>query len=150
VAATVALIANPRRLAALSADDRAWIRQAAADAAAHSTDLVDLDGRSAAEACKAGTRFAFAPETDLAALRKAFRPVYRSLERDPQTKAFITRIEQLKRSTPAGPALAIPARCMAGGRTKPVRAARVAGGNPGVLDGVYRIEWSAKELMHAA
>ena len=146
---TVALFADPRRLAALSADDRAWIRQAAADAAAHSTNLVDLDARSAAEACKAGARFAAAPEAALAALRKAFGPVYRSLERDPHTKAFIAQIEQLKRSTPAGPALAIPARCMTNARTNHARATPASGGNPAVLNGVYRIKWSAKELLHA-
>jgi TRAP-type C4-dicarboxylate transport system substrate-binding protein len=146
---TVALIANPRRLAALSAEERAWIRQAAADAAAHSTSLVDLDARSAAEACKAGARFAYAPASVLATLRRAFAPVYRTLERDPQTKTFISRIGQLKRSTAAGPALAIPARCVVNARTKPVRSSPVTGGNPAALNGVYRIEWSAKELLHA-
>ena len=146
---TVALIAYPRRLAALSADERAWIRQAAADAAAHSTSLVDLDARSAAEACKAGARFASASETVLASLRQALAPVYRSLERDPQTKVFLARIERLKRSTPPGPALAIPKRCMADSRTKPAHAVSATGGNPAVLNGVYRIKWSAKELLHA-
>jgi len=75
--------------------------------------------------------------------------VYRSLERDPQTKAFIARIEQLKRSTPAGPTLAIPARCRANARTKPTRPTPASGGDPAVLNGVYRIKWSAKELLHA-
>lgn len=147
---TVALIANPDRLAALGGDERAWLGQAAADAAAHSTNLVDHDARSAAKACKAGARFASAPESVLAALRRAFAPVYRSLERDPQTKEFIVRIERLKRSMPAGPALAIPAGCMANARTKPARTGlHVSGGDPAVLNGVYRIEWSARELLRA-
>jgi TRAP-type C4-dicarboxylate transport system substrate-binding protein len=145
---TVALIANPRRLAGLSADERAWIRQAAADAAAHSTGLVDVDARSALEACKAGARFASAPETALVALRQAFAPLYRSLERDPQTKMFILRIEQLKRSTPAGPVLAIPAWCRTNARARLAPAAPAAGGNAAVLNGVYRIGWTAKELLH--
>jgi hypothetical protein len=79
----------------------------------------------------------------------AFRPVYRTLERDPQTKEFIARIKQLKRSTPARPALAIPARCMTRAGTKPARVAPASGGNPAILNGVYRIEWSASELLGA-
>jgi hypothetical protein len=52
-------------------------------------------------------------QADLAALRQAFTPVYRSLEADPQTKAFIRQIQQLKRTSPPGPAPAIPAGCAA-------------------------------------
>jgi TRAP-type C4-dicarboxylate transport system substrate-binding protein len=108
---TVALVANPRRLSGLSADRQAWLRQAAAEAAARSTGLFDHDGQIVAELCQAGARFANASEADLAGLREAFAPVYATLAQDPQTKAFIAQIEQLKQSTPAGPALVIPADC---------------------------------------
>jgi len=108
---TVAVVANPDRLSRLTAVQEGWLRQAAKEAAAHSTSLVEHEDQIVTDLCQAGARFANASEADLAKLRAAFAPVYSSLERDPQTKSFITRIEVLKRSTPAGAALAIPPGC---------------------------------------
>jgi hypothetical protein len=46
-------------------------------------------------------------------MRKAFAPVYRGLEADQQTGAFIRQIQQLKQTTRPGTAPAIPAGCAA-------------------------------------
>ena len=105
------LFANPGRLAALTGQQRGWLQQAAQDAAGRSVGLADRDAQSLRNTCQSGARFANASQADLAALRKAFAPVYASLEQDPQTKAFIEQIQALKRSTPAGAPLAIPAGC---------------------------------------
>ncbi len=108
------LFANPARLASLTPQQRAWIRQAAQQAAAGSVSLVAAqDSSSIKKACAMGARFATATAADLAALRRAFSPVYRNLDRDPWTSAFLRQIQQLKKSTPPGPAPAIPAGCAA-------------------------------------
>jgi len=106
------LVANPGRLASLTAQQRAWIRQAADDAAGTSVRLVaGQNGPYIKQACALGARFATATPADLAALRAAFTPVYHNLETNPQTRAFIQQIQQLKAATPRGPSLRIPARC---------------------------------------
>src|SRR5207237_7307101 len=68
--------------------------------------------------CKLGARLVNASPAQLAALRRAFRPVYAALDEDPQTRAAIVEIERLKQSTPPGPGLpACPGR--APGSTAP-------------------------------
>jgi TRAP-type transport system periplasmic protein len=108
---TLALIANPARLATLTAQQRGWLRQTAGDAAARSTAMADTDQRAMESLCGSGARFASASPANVAGLRTAFAPVYASLEQDLQTRTFIGQIQQLKQRTPAGPALAIPAGC---------------------------------------
>ena len=108
------LFANPARLAALTAQQRGWLLLAAQEAAASSVRLVaSHDGQYIKRACAMGARFATATPADLAALRGAFAPLYQGLEADPQTRAFIRQIQQLKKTTPSGPDPAIPARCAA-------------------------------------
>ena len=141
---TVALMAHPASLAKLSPEQREWLRRAAADAAARSTGLFQQEAAMVRDSCTGGARLANASPADLAALRKAFVPVYATLEQDPQTKAFIGRIEALKLSTPPGPPLAIPKSC-----TGPADRPPDQRGDPSVLNGVYRIEWSYEDLLAA-
>jgi TRAP-type transport system periplasmic protein len=108
---TIALVANSDRLSRLTEDERVWLAQAARDAEASSTSLLEDEDQVVADLCDQGARFANASESDLAALRQSFAPVYSELERDPQTKAFIDRIQQLKAATTPGPALSIPPGC---------------------------------------
>jgi TRAP-type transport system periplasmic protein len=129
------LFANPSRLGALTGQQRGWLQQAAQDAAGRAAALADRDAQSLKNACRSGARFATASPADLAGLRGAFAPVYASLERDPQTKAFIERIQALKRSAPAGAPLAIPAGCTG---KAPEQPAAHAGTVPADLNGTYR------------
>jgi TRAP-type C4-dicarboxylate transport system substrate-binding protein len=129
------LFANPDRLGALTGQQRGWLQQAAQDAAGGVAALADRDAQSLKTACRSGARFANASPADLAALRSAFAPVYASLEQDRQTKAFIDRIQALKRSTAAEAPLAIPAGCT--GTALEPSAART-GTVPADLDGIYR------------
>jgi hypothetical protein len=129
------LLANPGRLGALTDQQRGWLRQAAQDAAGRSAALVDHDAEALRFVCDSGARFANASQADLTALGKAFAPVYASLEQDPQTKAFIQRIQALKRSTPAGPPLAIPAGCSGPAPTRPAAPQAPAASD---LNGTYR------------
>jgi TRAP-type C4-dicarboxylate transport system substrate-binding protein len=129
------LFANPDRLGRLTEQQRGWLQQAAQDAAGRVAALADRDAQSLKNACRSGARFANASPADLAALRGAFASVYASLERDPQTKAFIERIQALKRSTSAEAPLAIPAGCTG---TAPQQPAASAGTAPADLNGTYR------------
>jgi len=144
---TDVLLANPARLSGLTDHERVWLHQAAEEAAAHSTSLVQSDAEVLPAACEAGGRFANASEADLSALRQAFAPVYAHLEQDPQTRAFIQQIQQLKQSTPAGPALVIPPKC-----TGPALREHPPGVGESVAkipNGVYRADVSEQFLLDA-
>jgi TRAP-type C4-dicarboxylate transport system substrate-binding protein len=132
------LLVNPNRLAGLTEQQRGWLQQAAQDAAGRSAALTDRangDAQGLKNACQSGARFANASPADLAALRKALAPVYVSLEGDPQTKAFIQRIQALKQSTPAAAPLAIPTGCTGKAPKQPVEQSGTA---PTALNGTYR------------
>jgi TRAP-type C4-dicarboxylate transport system substrate-binding protein len=144
------LLANPGRLAKLTEQQQGWLQQAAQDATGRSaalTDRANRDAQGLKNACESGTRFANASQADLAALRKAFIPVYASLERNPQTKAFIQRIQALKRSTPAGAPLAIPAGCTGNAPEQPAASTGTA---PADLNGTYRYLLTKEDARKAA
>jgi TRAP-type transport system periplasmic protein len=138
---TLALFANPGRLAKLSASQRGLVYQAAADTAAHSTGLVQDEDQTVSDICQAGGRFADASAADLQALRQRFAAVYANLEADPQTKAMIGQITALKRSTPAAQALTIPAGCT--GRAPGQSASGST--TTAKLNGVYRWTLTARD-----
>jgi TRAP-type C4-dicarboxylate transport system substrate-binding protein len=105
------LIANPDRLASMTAEQRAWLQQAAADALAFSERSGGHEQQEVRPACDAGARFATASERDLEAMRHAFAGVYAGIEADPQASGYLQQIEELERGTPDGSALEIPAGC---------------------------------------
>ncbi len=106
------LFANPARLASLTPQQRAWIRQAAQEASANSVRLVaGQNGSYIKKACAKGARFATATPADLAAMRRSLTALYQNLETNPQTLAFIHQIQALKETTPPSPARVIPPGC---------------------------------------
>jgi TRAP-type C4-dicarboxylate transport system substrate-binding protein len=140
------LVANPERLQGLPDNERAWIEQAASQAADYSTTLGHREEqRLVPQLCAAGVRFATATRRDLAALRRALRKVYAQLERSPRTRAAIGRIERLRRTTPADAALTVPSGCDRPGR--PSRRAR--GVRSPIPDGVYRARITDGDLRSA-
>jgi TRAP-type C4-dicarboxylate transport system substrate-binding protein len=136
------LFGNPDRLATLSEQQRGWLENAARDAAERSVVLSDQDAQSVQKVCKLGARFANASKHDLAALNAAFASVYASFEQDPQTKAFIQQIDDLKRSTPAGTPVAVPDDCTGKAPAKPTKQ---AGSVPTSLNGTYRYELTKED-----
>ena len=129
------LLANPARLEALTGEQRGWLKEAARDAATRSAVLAATDARALTDSCMAGARFAEASDADLAALRRAFQPVYAGLRRQSATREFLARIEALKQSTPAEAGLTIPTECTGKAPRQPsVRAAEP----PSDLNGTYR------------
>ena len=140
----VALIANPAVLDDLSDDQREALMQAGADAAEHSTDLVDGDAELVTALCAAGARFADVPPDDVEALRAAFAPVYTTLEQDAPTKQFIEQIEELKATVDPGPALSVPADCTGpAGPAVTVGTAAPSDASAAALNGTYR--WTSTE-----
>jgi TRAP-type C4-dicarboxylate transport system substrate-binding protein len=129
------LLANPARLAALTAQQREWLEEAARDAATRSAALADTDARALRDACATGARYAEASSAEVAALEAAFAPVYAKLRQHPETRTFIERIQALKESTPPEPQLAIPAECTG---KAPEQAAGDTGTAPAHLNGTYR------------
>lgn len=136
-----AIFADPDRLAALTDEERGWLEQAASDAGSRSAELADRDQDLVATMCDSGSRFATASQGDLAALRDAFAAVYSTLEQNAQTKGFIDLIEQLKASTEAEPALAIPAGCTGKAPEPAVSGATAA------LNGIYRWTLSKEDAL---
>lgn len=137
----LALIASPAALKRLSAPERRWLGQAAADATTKSIAIARTDDRWIAEACRTGSRFTNASAAQIAALRTRFEPLYAALEQDPQTRSYIARIRALAASTPADPPPVIPTGCT--GRP-PARVDLVAAA--GRLDGTYR--WTLTTADH--
>ena len=144
---TVALFASPSTFSRLTKTQRAWLRQAASEAAARSTGMVEQEAKYVPAICAAGGRLANATPADLRALEQALAPVYSRLEQDSQTKAFIARIEELKRATPGGPALPIPAGCT--GRAPSLVPPRGTTTGPPIPDGSYRKTVTPRELIGA-
>src|SRR5262249_41619907 len=81
---------------------------------------------------------------DLAALERLEQPVYAALERDPVTKRLIERIRQLKLETRLPPP--VPPCHKTTPSPPPPAGAKLA--NP-IPDGVYRLEFTVKELVDA-
>jgi hypothetical protein len=61
------------------------------------------------------------------------QPVYAALERDPQTRAFITRIRTLAASLPSPPPVVVPTSCLGPRRAGPSAGPR----SPSILNGTY-------------
>jgi TRAP-type transport system periplasmic protein len=131
---TLALFGNPGHLSRLSDSQRRLLYQAAADTAARSTGLVQDETETVSDICQAGGRLANASAADLQTLRQRFAAVYTELEADPQTKAMIGQITALKKSTSAGPPLAVPAACTGRAPGQPAPGTTVTG----KLNGTYR------------
>ena len=131
---TDVLLADPSRFKDLTDQQRGWLRQAAEDAAGDAKALADRDDTLIQKVCDAGGRMANASDADLGALTKAFAPVYASLERDSETKALISEIRALKRSTQARPRPAIPDGCTGKASVQDT----TAGAVPAYLNGTYR------------
>jgi TRAP-type C4-dicarboxylate transport system substrate-binding protein len=141
---TLVLFVNPDRLGRLTAEQRGWLEQVAADTAASSTGLVADETNVVRDICLSGGRFAEASGSDLVALRHAFAPVYTALEKDAATKTFIDRILELKGATASATGLAVPADCTG---VAPGQPSETGGPAPKSLNGIYRWTLTAEDAL---
>lgn len=138
-----ALLANPGVLSELSETQIGWLHEAAADVAARTGELADLDAAVLADSCQAGARYAEAIDAELTALADALAPVYARLEEDPKTKAFIERIREREETVDAEDPLVIPNGC-----TGVASTAEAGTDDPSVLNGVYEsADWTVEGLV---
>ena len=89
------LFANGKTWAALTPAQRRILRQAVTGDQAAETNVVRGNERGdTAILCRRGLRFLTVSQAGLAALRRAVQPVYRQLQRDPQTRRYIRQCDQ--------------------------------------------------------
>jgi len=133
------VFANGKAWAALTPAQRSILTRAVTSDVAAETNVERGDERTdTATLCRRGRlRFLDASAADLAALRRAVQPVYAQLERDTQTRRYISQIEAMRTGIPAEPAPGC-------GHT-----ARLAG-TAGPLDGVYQFTDTAAQLRAAS
>jgi TRAP-type C4-dicarboxylate transport system substrate-binding protein len=141
---TEAVVANPARLRSLSARQRSWLTQAAADATSYSTLVADQDSRLVPELCAAGVRFSTASPATVASLRRTWRALYAKLESGPAGSAIRT-ILALSSRTPAPASLRITRGC----HRQPRQRYTAHGVRSTLPDGVYRLQVTAADIRAA-
>jgi TRAP-type C4-dicarboxylate transport system substrate-binding protein len=139
---TAVLVGNPQRLRALGARERAWVTEAARQAATYSTTQDGDDARTLSELCAGGVRVTEMPRGALARLRQAWQPVYRQLEARPDARAALREIRRLRAQAPAATPLRPAPGCSP---PSPVDDA-ARGVRSTVPDGVYRVQVTDADL----
>jgi TRAP-type C4-dicarboxylate transport system substrate-binding protein len=137
----IVLFANKAAFSRLTVLQRRALEQAVSDDVTGQTRVVLVFERYSAGVLCADRRLRFAAATpaDLAAWRRAVRPVFEQLERDPQARRFITQITALRARLHA-PSSAVPS-C---GNPLAVSAAAPGAATP--LDGVYALTLAPRDL----
>jgi TRAP-type C4-dicarboxylate transport system substrate-binding protein len=104
----VTVVINGKVFESLTAAQQDALRQAGTAAVARQLDFLQgLNDEDRDLLCRRGLRFVRATGRDLAGLRRAVQPVYAQLERNPETRSFLRRIQAMKRHcrTPRRPSL---------------------------------------------
>jgi TRAP-type transport system periplasmic protein len=127
------LFASQRSYSRLTGEQRRILRTAAANVVPEKlANERGLEEETAANLCRKGrTQFDAATPAELRALRGAVEPVYRELERDPETRAAIEAIKRLKLQLAEPPAELEPC--------EPASEPRAAG-TATEIDGVWRMK----------
>jgi TRAP-type C4-dicarboxylate transport system substrate-binding protein len=128
------LFAGEHAYRRLDDDQATVIRKAAEETAAYAAAHPLSERALVRQFCASGrpVTAVAASRDDLAVLTQAAQPVYAELERDPETKALIAAIREVKRSTPSDPVAAPPPGCS---HEAPATHGRVL--DPSTLDGTY-------------
>jgi TRAP-type C4-dicarboxylate transport system substrate-binding protein len=112
-------------------------RAARAAAPAVVDDLRDSDEDRLGVICRQNLKLPFASGSALAQMRRAFRPVYASLERDAATRATLSRIEQIASS------LGRPSEAVSCGGDEPPPSAAA------IPDGTYEVTVTPRDALRA-
>ena len=100
----VVVFASHKLFDSLTSEQQTLLKRAVAEAVPGAIAAERArDRKSAAKLCRRRVAFVNASEDELAALRRAVQPVYERLEREPETKRFIARIEAMRRQVDAPP-----------------------------------------------
>ena len=132
----IVIFANPTTLDELTERQRVALRDAPSEVIDDVVEILQVDDAEGATAlCRRGVTFVTASDADLAALRRAVRPVYARLQRDPDTRRAIGQIEGLRQadSGPDAPECSRPGQLAGAGQPTP-------------LDGVWTLETTREQL----
>jgi TRAP-type C4-dicarboxylate transport system substrate-binding protein len=131
------LALSQKRFDALTPQQQAWVREAAAQAVKASVDAPYEEATAARTLCARGARFYDASPGQLQGLRSRFRPVLDKLAADPTSAQLLGDLQAIAAQHPGPEAPAVPASCAQGvadnGSLGPVPASTSA-----LADGVYR------------
>jgi TRAP-type C4-dicarboxylate transport system substrate-binding protein len=131
------LALSQKRFDALTSQQQAWVREAAAQAVKASVDAPYEEATAARTLCARGARFHDASPGQLQGLRAKLRPVLDKLAADPTSAQLLGDLQAIAAQHPGPEAPAVPASCAQGGADNgslgPVPASISA-----LADGVYR------------
>jgi TRAP-type C4-dicarboxylate transport system substrate-binding protein len=130
---------NRRAFESLAAGQRSQLFRAAAVAQAQKIYLGN-DAGYLRDLCRRGTKVVTASPADLAGLRAAVQPVYRSLEANPSTKALIGKIISMREAMGGAPDALTCAAALGSGQSTTTAAP---------LDGTWQVTYSKQELLAA-
>jgi TRAP-type C4-dicarboxylate transport system substrate-binding protein len=105
------LALSQKRFDSLSAEQQGWVRDAAQEAVQASVDFDYEEDVLAKQACSQGVRFVEATPEQLAALRRAVRPVIDALAHDPATGPSLAALQKVAAGFPDADTLTVPASC---------------------------------------
>jgi TRAP-type C4-dicarboxylate transport system substrate-binding protein len=105
------LALSQQRFDSLSAEQQGWVRGAAQDAVQASVDFDYPEDSLAEHLCSQGVRFVEATPTQIAALRRAVRPVIDGLAHDPATGPSLAAVQKVATEFPTADALTVPVSC---------------------------------------
>ena len=130
---------NQHAFGLLTASERGVLLRAAARA--RSAGIYQgNDAASVADLCRRGIKVVSASPADLAGLRAAVQPVYRILESDPSTKAYISQITAMRPAAGGSSgAVACPAAAATGGIVS----------SAAMLQGTWQVTYTQSELAAA-
>lgn len=134
--------ANERSFKRLDGTQRSQLQEAASATRRFIARLNPSELTFDRYSCTNRRRFVFANPSDLRAMVRAVQPVYAALERDPQTRSYIERIQGVKRSMPPSPRTRVASNCL-----KAVASA-AASGKPlpaSLVNGTYRWVLTAED-----
>ena len=138
------LVINSKAFEALTDEQRAVLRDAAARTLGLAVGSTRIDADLAKEYCSNGGKIAAVSQANLVRLQQAAQPVYDRLEQDGPTKAMIARIRSL-----GGGAGATQAAVTACPAKAPAQAAPAGGTATSFPEGVYRVEITEAFLLQA-
>jgi TRAP-type transport system periplasmic protein len=129
---------NEAAFAALEPAQRDVLREALGNVLPETSAAIRAREQTAAAAlCRRGLSFVLATPADISTLREALAPVYRELERDDQTRAFIARIAKLRQATSVA------------AETLPSCSTGESSASAAIPDGVYTNTTTADDALRA-
>jgi TRAP-type C4-dicarboxylate transport system substrate-binding protein len=142
------LALSQKRFDALTPQQQAWVREAAAQAVKASVDAPYEETPAARSLCARGARFRDATPGQLQGLRARLRPVLDKLAADPAGAQLLEDIQAIAAQHPGPDAPAVPASC-AKGVADNQSPGQVSAATSALPDGVYRHQLTHDEVAAA-